>query len=50
MDDDLCIRQLSTEVLIDSGYEVDSAEDGAAAWQVARLASLFILRKAKATS
>jgi len=33
VDDDESIRQLSTEVLIDFGYHVDSAEDGAAAWQ-----------------
>ena len=33
VDDESSIRQLSTEVLIHSGYEVDAAEDGAAAWQ-----------------
>lgn len=33
VDDEPNIRQLSTEVLIQSGYEVDVAADGAAAWQ-----------------
>ena len=33
VDDDSDIRQLSTEVLIHSGYEVDAAADGAAAWE-----------------
>ena len=33
VDDDLAIRQLSTEVLIHFGYDVDTAQDGAAAWQ-----------------
>src|ERR1051326_2561730 len=33
VDDESSIRQFSTEVLIDSGYEVDAVEDGAAAWQ-----------------
>lgn len=33
VDDDLCIRQLSADVLIRSGYEVDIAEDGEAGWQ-----------------
>lgn len=33
VEDDMCIRQLNTEVLTHSGYEVDSAADGAAAWQ-----------------
>ena len=32
VDDDISIRQLNTEVLIHSGYEVDAAADGAAAW------------------
>jgi len=34
VDDDSSIRQLNTEVLMDSGYEVDAAADGADAWQV----------------
>ena len=33
VDDDTYIRQLSTEVLINSGYQVNVAEDGAVAWQ-----------------
>src|ERR1700720_4218278 len=33
VDDDIAIRQLSAEVLIRSGYEVDAAADGAAAWR-----------------
>jgi DNA-binding response OmpR family regulator len=33
VEDDISIRQISTEVLIHSGYEVDAAEDGAAGWE-----------------
>jgi DNA-binding response OmpR family regulator len=33
VEDDSDIRQLSTEVLIRSGYQVDTAEDGAAGWE-----------------
>ena len=33
VDDEPDLRQLNTEVLIDSGYAVDAAEDGAIAWQ-----------------
>jgi DNA-binding response OmpR family regulator len=33
VDDDADIRQLNTEVLTESGYQVDAAEDGVAAWQ-----------------
>ncbi len=33
VEDDIAIRQLNTEVLLRSGYEVDGAEDGAAAWE-----------------
>ena len=32
VDDEPLIRQLYTEVLTDSGYKVDDAEDGAVAW------------------
>jgi two-component system chemotaxis response regulator CheY len=32
VEDDVCIRQLDTKVLLRSGYAVDAAEDGAAAW------------------
>ena len=31
-EDDTLIRQLNTEMLINSGYRVDAAEDGAVAW------------------
>ena len=33
VDDDISIRELSAEVLIPSGYQVDTAEDGAAGWE-----------------
>jgi two-component system cell cycle sensor histidine kinase/response regulator CckA len=33
VDDDISIRQLTTEMLIRFGYEVDAAEDGAAGWE-----------------
>jgi DNA-binding response OmpR family regulator len=33
VEDEPDIRQLNTEVLIHSGYEVDAAADGAAAWE-----------------
>jgi DNA-binding response OmpR family regulator len=33
VDDDSGIRQLSARVLIPCGYEVDTAEDGAVAWE-----------------
>jgi len=33
VDDEISMLLLSTEVLIQSGYEVDTAEDGAVAWQ-----------------
>jgi DNA-binding response OmpR family regulator len=33
VDDESDVRQLSTEVLIHSGYKVDAAADGAAAWE-----------------
>src|SRR5450759_780416 len=32
VEEDIHVRQLNTEVLTRSGYEVDAAEDGAAAW------------------
>jgi DNA-binding NtrC family response regulator len=31
------IRQLNAEVLVDAGYQVDAAEDGAAAWAALQL-------------
>jgi len=33
VDDDADIRRLNFEVLTESGYQVDAAKDGAAAWQ-----------------
>lgn len=33
VDDDISIRRLNAEVLTQSGYEVDAAEDGVAAWE-----------------
>jgi len=33
VDDDVSLRQFSTELLTRSGYKVDDAEDGAAAWE-----------------
>jgi DNA-binding response OmpR family regulator len=33
VDDDISIRQLSAAVLKPSGYQVDTAEDGAAGWE-----------------
>jgi DNA-binding response OmpR family regulator len=43
VDDEPDLRQLSTEVLIDSGYAVDAAEDGAAAWQALNTDSYDLL-------
>ncbi len=37
VDDDAAVRQVNTEVLIYSGYQVDSAEDGAVAWDMLQL-------------
>src|SRR5690349_13343924 len=36
VDDDVVIRELNAEVLSRSGYEVDTAEDGAAGWETLR--------------
>ncbi len=43
VDDDTSIRQLSTEVLIDSGYEVDAVADGVAAWEALQLKAFNLL-------
>jgi len=43
VDDDLCIRELNTEMLLHSGYEVDGAEDGAAAWEALNADSYDLL-------
>ena len=37
VDDDLLIRRLNTEMLVLSGYDVDAAENGAAAWDALQL-------------
>jgi DNA-binding response OmpR family regulator len=42
-DDDMDIRQLSAEVLMGSGYLVDGAEDGAAAWVALHANSYHLL-------
>jgi DNA-binding response OmpR family regulator len=43
VDDDLVIRRLNTGVLAGSGYEVDTAEDGAVAWQALNAGSYDLL-------
>jgi DNA-binding response OmpR family regulator len=43
VEDDICIRQLIAEVLIHSGYEVDAAEDGAAAWETLQTRAFNLL-------
>jgi DNA-binding response OmpR family regulator len=43
VEDDACIRQLNTEVLIQFGYAVDAAEDGAAAWRALHLADFDLM-------
>jgi DNA-binding response OmpR family regulator len=43
VDDDLSIRELNTQVLARSGYEVDAVEDGAAAWEALQANSYNLL-------
>jgi two-component system alkaline phosphatase synthesis response regulator PhoP len=43
VDDEPDIRQLNTEVLTESGYKVDVAEDGAVAWQALNTRSYDLL-------
>lgn len=43
VDDDISVLQLSTEVLIDSGYEVDAAADGVAAWEALQLKAFNLM-------
>ena len=43
VDDDSDVRQLNAEVLIHSGYEVDAAADGAAAWEVLQTKDFSLL-------
>ena len=43
VEDDVYVRQLHTEVLERSGYRVDTAEDGAAAWEALQAANYDLL-------
>ena len=43
VEDDADIRRLNAEVLTESGYHVDAAEDGVAAWQVLNTSSYDLL-------
>jgi DNA-binding response OmpR family regulator len=43
VDDDISIRELSTDVLIRHGYHVDAAEDGAVAWDILQANSYDLL-------
>jgi two-component system phosphate regulon response regulator OmpR len=43
VDDEPYIRQLTTEVLIRSGYHVDAVENGAAAWDALQLKNYDLL-------
>jgi response regulator RpfG family c-di-GMP phosphodiesterase len=37
VEDEANIRKANTEILTDSGYHVDGAEDGAVAWEILQL-------------
>ena len=43
VEDEQDLRQLTAEVLIDAGYQVDVAEDGAAAWSKLQLSQYELL-------
>jgi len=43
VEDDHCIRQINTEVLLNAGYLVDQAEDGAVAWDILQLKGYDLL-------
>jgi DNA-binding response OmpR family regulator len=43
VEDDLLLRRINTEVLSRSGYEVDAAADGAAAWRALNTDSYDLL-------
>ena len=43
VDDEPLIRQLNTEILLDAGYQVDVADDGAVAWEALRLYNYDLL-------
>ena len=43
VDDEPCVRRLNARTLIDAGYHVDDAEDGAAAWDTLQAKSYDLL-------
>jgi DNA-binding response OmpR family regulator len=43
VDDDICIRDISAQILASSGYQVDTVEDGAAAWDALHASSYDLL-------
>ena len=43
VEDELDLRQLTAEVLIDAGYQVDLAQDGSAAWSALQLSEYDLL-------
>jgi DNA-binding response OmpR family regulator len=43
VEDDSGVRQLSAQVLVGSGYHVDAAEDGAAAWEALQIKAFNLL-------
>ena len=43
VEDERDLRQITAEVLIDAGYQVDVAEDGAAAWDALQLSQYDLL-------
>jgi DNA-binding response OmpR family regulator len=43
IDDDTCIREISAEALTSSGYQVDTAEDGARGWEALHASSYDLL-------
>lgn len=43
VEDEQDLRQLTAEILIDAGYQVDVAEDGAAAWSALQLSQYDLL-------
>src|SRR5271155_4325864 len=43
VEDDPILRRLSSTLLVEAGYQVDSAEDGAAAWDTIQLKTFDLL-------
>jgi len=43
VDDDISIRKISAQMLVTSGYQVDTAEDGAAGWEALHAGSYDLL-------